>query len=203
MPDVNVPYVGLTAELEEEDAIKDAIEELLSETGDFAPRSIIISAPYAKYVEFGSNPAKGSKASNSEVWKELDKWLRDKMGIIDDKERRRALWPVYRKIMEEGIPPQPFIRPAIHKTLATIGDDWFANGGTMQELAEIIVRVMKNNLELNRTNYTGKLRDSIYIVTGAVEGDSDLENIPADVWAKDDVGADGTRKAAHYGGTWL
>ena len=174
--------------------------DMLNEQDEFAPRTIVVESDHSIYVEFGTGPASpGHKASNVNVHKEIEKWVERKLGIADPKKRRNVAHRIYKNIMENGMAPQPYARPAINKVMGTLSDTFFEDGGSIRELCDLIVREMQNQLIKNDTVYTGELKDNIRVYEGDVE-ESDLQaRIPADVWNRDDVGYDGKRKAARYG----
>ncbi len=90
---------------------------------------ISVNCPYAKYVEFGSDPAVNGSGQKYYDYacrdyitgphKRIRDWAQHRLGL-DDKERKRVGDAIYHSIMDEGMLPSPFIRPAIHKVLGMI-----------------------------------------------------------------------------------
>lgn len=199
MAELRVP-VKLQGYLENPELLQDSLEELLSESGDFAPHTIVVDSDHALYVEFGSGPATpGNKSSSKNVFGEIEKWVGQKLGVDDPVERHRVAYAVYRSLMAKGMPPQPYLRPAVHRVLDRLTNEWFSDGGSIRELAELIATEAGNMLERNNTIYTGELRDSIRVVRdGDIRESDEQTRIPKEVWNRDDVGFDGTRKAVRY-----
>lgn len=189
--------IRVEAVLENSPDPDEVLQEMLEETGAFEPYTIVVPKEYAMYVEFGSGPARRVKAPGVNVYEELDDWVRDKLGIVDPKKRRRVTGAVYHKIMEEGIPPQPFLRPAVRNVIDRLSPSWFSDGGSVEELARLIVREMRNILETENINYSKQLSDSIIIKEGEYYGD-EPSNIPIEVWNDPERGLEG-KKAVHRG----
>ena len=198
MPDLQIP-IKVSCVVESAILDPDDVRDLLEGEGAYKPHTIVVDSDHAIYVEFGSGPAtKGSKASGKNLFAELDRWAERKLGIKDPGRRKRAVRAIYHNIMEHGIPPQPYMRPAVHNVLDLLTPDWFEEGGTVKELAEMIAAEMKRLLEEHNTTYMGEIRDSIRVVEGEEDGDDRLEGISKEVWNSDDLGYDGKRKAVRY-----
>lgn len=73
-------------------------------------KEIGYSAPYAAFVEFGTDPHMPPVAP-------ISKWARKKLGL-SEKEARSAAWAIAKKISSEGTEPQPFFRDAIGQAKA-------------------------------------------------------------------------------------
>lgn len=199
MPTVNAS-ARATAEIQNPELFAPMLKELLEEKGDYAPRTIVVESDHSVYVEFGTGPARGgAKSTQTNVRKEIEKWVERKLGIADPKKRHNVAYKIYRNLMENGMPPQPYLRPAISKVMDRLEPTFFEDGGTIRELADLIVREMENQLRANDTIYTGELIQSIRVYEGDIGEESDAQKrIPTDVWNQDDVGFDGKRRAARY-----
>lgn len=199
MPELQIP-IKASCVVESAVLDPDDVRDLLAAEGAYAPRTIVVDCEHAIYIEFGSGPAtKGRKSSGRSLIVELERWAESKLSIKDPKKRKSAVYAIYKKIVRYGIPPQPFLRPAVHNVLDRLTPDWFEEGGTTDELARLIADEMKRLLEEHNTIYTGEIRDSIRIVKGEdEEGDERLEHISKEVWNSDDLGYDGKRKAVRY-----
>lgn len=202
MSELRIP-VRVKAAVDGDEWSVDDLWAIMDEDGnlreDFAPHTIVVDSDHALYVEFGTGPAqKGRRASGKNVYASIYEWVEGKLGIKDPAKRRQAAHNIYHSIMENGIPPQPFLRPALQNVLVRIGNDYFSDGGTIRGLAEMIASEMVRLLQDHNTVYMGELRDSIRVVAGSVEEDDEQSRIPKEVWNRDDVGYDGKRKARYY-----
>lgn len=125
MPKVDPVKVPLHVSIDA-DALADSIEKQMKEK--MKSWSVIIDAPYALSLEFGTN--KASKREGSLVRRAVLK----SNGTVKDYYMSETLWnlylwagrhfsaeeaydvayAVYKKICKEGLAPHPFIRPALH-----------------------------------------------------------------------------------------
>lgn len=69
---------------------------------------IRFDAPHSKYVEYGTGP-------HPVPIKPLETWVRRKLKIKKPQEARNIAFAISKKISKEGLPPHPFIRPAIEE----------------------------------------------------------------------------------------
>lgn len=198
MPELQVP-ARVEMDVIDPEAFAPMLRDMVEGLDEFAPRTIVVESDHSIYVEFGTGPARpGNRAKNTHVHKEIEKWVELKLGIADPKKRRNVAHRIYKNLMENGMPPQPYLRPAITKVMSTLQSTFFEDGGSIRELCDLIVREMKVQLERNGTIYTGELVNSIKVYKGEME-ESDMQaRIPTEVWNRDDVGYDGKRKAARY-----
>ena len=152
-------------------ALNGYLNELLVESGRFKPAWVADYSDHALYVEFGTNGAHFSKGTAtyrsrgmvSPVELELRTWAETKFHLRGD-ERDHFAHNVYRKLMREGMPPQPFIRPAVINILHMIESDkdWFnKDGNSLLKAAELITEEMKRILDENGTPVTGDIKDKI------------------------------------------
>jgi HK97 gp10 family phage protein len=82
------------------------IDSTTNITGKIATEIIIgTTVPYAPYVEYGSGPHKSSNNS-SQFRDDLKRWC-ELHGL--------PFWPVYKKIVKNGIKEKPFLIPAFNK----------------------------------------------------------------------------------------
>lgn len=195
MAELQVP-VDVEGYIENPELWEEQIRDLVLEEGDFEPCTIVVDSEHAVYVEFGTGPAtRRQKDPNVDVHGEIEKWVEIKLGIKDPKRRRRVADRVYHSIMEHGMPPSPYLRPAVFKVLENLPNDWFSDGGTTRELAELIVVEMKRQLEQNNTIYTGEIAQSIQVVRGEVEESEVQSKVSKEVWNEKDLAYDGVRRA--------
>ena len=73
----------------------------------FLEKKIVIGAPYAKDIEYGTPPHKVS-------YEDIRKWVERKLGI-HGKGASRFAKNIVDKIEREGTDPQPFVRPALRE----------------------------------------------------------------------------------------
>lgn len=195
MAELRVP-IDMEGYIENPQLWEEQIRDLISERGEFEPCTILVDSEHAVYVEFGTGPSRRSqKDPNVDVRGEIDRWVETKLGIKDPARRKKVSDRVYHGIMEHGMPPSPYLRPAVFKVLERLPSDWFSDGGTIRELADLIVTEMKHQLEQNNTIYTGKISQSIKVVRGEVEESEVQSRISKDVWNETDLAYDGVRRA--------
>ena len=77
----------------------------------FLEKEIVYHTLYAEFVEFGRNPGQMPPPAA------LQKWVRRKLGIANEKENKRVSWAIAKAIKERGIAPSPFLRPALERTV--------------------------------------------------------------------------------------
>jgi hypothetical protein len=172
---------------------------------EYKPVIFHIDSDHAQYIEFGSqgrkditfekhskNGTKSSKKSN--VYEKIRAWVVARGAKGTDKELDQLAFAIFRKIATEGIPPQPFIRPAIHDIEREVDAGEFADeNSTMETLATAFMERMIQYLEENHTIYDGgSIKDSISwehvefddprLDGGTLFGGID---IPEDVWEND------------------
>lgn len=75
-------------------------------------KEIVYSAPYADTIEFGRMPGSMPPISS------IEGWLGRKLGIQDEKEKKRIAFAIARDIERNGTEPRPFLQPAIEQTKA-------------------------------------------------------------------------------------
>jgi len=76
-------------------------------------RKIIIDAPYADFIEYGTRPHPVSP-------KHLVDWAHRKLNLSKEEAEKAAI-AIANKIRKEGTEPQPFVRPAIDAALSKYG----------------------------------------------------------------------------------
>lgn len=142
------------------DEILEDIQEELGE--EYWPFRIIVDSDHAGFIEFGTTgdgiglkrgSRNGDKKTNrgpSEFNKKIEEWL-IKRGAPDPK---ALVFPIMHGIIKNGIPPQPFIRPAIHQVEEDIKNGWYEDA-TMIDIAEDILFLMSDFLHRNGTVYDG------------------------------------------------
>ncbi len=149
----------------------EAIAQMLLEHDAFKAYRIRVEADHAGYVEFGTVPSTAPPRPKEEwgtptaVELKFREWVRRKFGITEPSLLNRKAHAIYKDIMQNGIPPIPFMRPAMYTALdeaeaGNINDPWLDHN-TTKDLADWIVELMKEYLDNNDTVDSGTLRDSI------------------------------------------
>lgn len=166
----------------------------------FMPKTVRVETPYALYIEFGSGPASGRKAQTAtgSVRKEIERWVEVKLGIADPKKRHRVAGAIYHNLMENGMLPQPFMRPAIERVSQDLGRGYLKRDGSTQEVAEMLVEEMRAQLEAHDTLYTGEISRNMRIYDGHLEPSEKQRRIPENIWAEEDLAYDGRRVQTRY-----
>lgn len=170
IPAIRVEYDEKT-EKEIIEAAQNALEE--SDGSKHLPFQVIIDSDHAGYVEFGTqgsakkyDPPRSLKKGRGkgaqqrgELFQNVKAWIKARnMGMsfspeyAKDSDLDSLAHIISKKIFEEGIPPQPFIRPAIHEIERRLdaGEYYYF---TMEDIATDLVELMKNYLRENRTLY--------------------------------------------------
>lgn len=185
------------------DRFSEALKNALA--GDaFKPAKVVVGAPYAEAVEFGTGPARSDISSPkvmytfdradgnrytteaTEAFINIYEWA-TRHCIGDDPYSFART--VYKNIMENGAPPRPYIRPALHE----VEDDFqriFVAKGSLKGVADELRDRIVANLETGgpmggAESDTGALADSVtsdYCDPDELFVDSD---IPEEVWADD------------------
>lgn len=86
-----------------------------------SPHEIILYAPHARYVEFGTRPhsrrlGRGS-GGRSAFFVNIEQWAHLKLGIAKGKELKRTTWKLVRSIEKKGTPNFEPMHFAINNTL--------------------------------------------------------------------------------------
>ena len=131
---------------------------------DFWPFLLSVESDHAGYVEFGTqawekrSSTGASSGANSKFYENIRKWLYDRGANISGKHvgktsnEEQVIYAVMKKIIENGIPPQPFIRPAVHLIEAMIENGEYKSK-TMRDIADDLLFAMHGKLEENHTLY--------------------------------------------------
>jgi len=146
----------------------------------FKPAWVANDSDHALYIEFGTNGAhfSGPASKNkgiSPVELDIRDWVEKKLQIRGPA-RDKVAHRVYRKIMSEGIPPQPYLRPAVNNVMQELSSepDWFGKDDhSVLKIAEMIAEEMKRILNENGTPFTGDIVNKIHVYPDA--GDRPLE----------------------------
>lgn len=148
----------------------------------FKEKVVIIECPYAMAVEYGTTPSKGNRMSadivvdpeNGQKITATRLKFRDwaaQRNSLSGRERIETGDRIYKKVMEEGMKPHPYIRPAVEDMKHTLIED--AIGLTSEEAvssayAYYLAARMKYYLESNGDNVTRELSKSIKVLPDLV-----------------------------------
>ena len=147
------------------DVIAKQLGDILKDEPRFAPYRVVVESEHAAAVEFGMPPSNtdykpsGKKRTqDSPFFKRLKEWYKARNGGIYTDE---DVYLIYRKIITEGSPPQPFIRPAIHQIEGSLARGEYENID-FEGIAADLVESMKTHLHENYTVYPGgNIEDTI------------------------------------------
>ena len=147
----------------------------------YAPFKVNVESDHARYIEFGTNgvgktpsavrkrtggaPRTGTK---SEAYENIRKWVKARFPLplipnCGSQNQDQLAYAIYRKIMEEGIPPQPFIRPSILAVQTKMENGTYEDM-TMEDIAKDLAAEMKRMLDENLASYgQEELANSIWV----------------------------------------
>lgn len=147
---------GVTFEVPE-GYFTDIAKEVIAEDEDYWPFILSIESDHASYVEFGTQgrpirdkSEKGSGLKDSKMFDNLKKWLIARGGPNDD----AVVHQIMKKIIKEGSPPQPFVRPAVHDIEDLINRGEYEHK-TMQHVIDDLLFLLVDYLNRNHTIYEG------------------------------------------------
>ena len=166
--------MGFQIELDMDDErIKNFIQDIVDQSDKFRPAKVWTDCDHGFDVEFGTNGATGfvydprssykSRGTKSPVLMDIEEWVEQKLGH-KGKHKENVARKVYHNLMRDGMPPQPFFRPAVHNIINMIESDpsWFnKEGNDLLEATRLMKEEMVRLLEENGTVYKGTLRDSL------------------------------------------
>lgn len=129
----------------------------LKKMGILRPYKVEISAPYASFVEYGTDPHPVSE----EGINELKRWAHLKLGL-SDKEAESAAYAIANKIRQCGTDAQPFFRPSIAEVEEMIKAGKFDDADNpIEAMARELASRMVQKINDNGTTNTGNLAKSI------------------------------------------
>lgn len=163
--------------------------------------TVEIDCPWSQYVEFGSDPYPnpGNKTPHitdpicgddvTETNLRIRDWYTRKH-LATPEDRKKLGDRLYKKIMDEGMQANPFIRPAkyvVTEDIKVHPEKYFKPDSNATELiAQELKTQMMNALLSNESVDTGELLRSIRVVkTAEVEGKvppEDLKKIKPEIW---------------------
>lgn len=153
--------------------VRQAIEKIAMNNIQFAPASVVIESPYARYVEEGTGPASKDFLRQTDEFgrttaQRIEAWSHARFATISPVKRKQISYMIYRHIMEHGTDPHPYIRPAVRDTMRSLDPDWYLKGRSTFDLCKKMATRMKYNLtrdpETGESHiYTYALHDSIHV----------------------------------------
>lgn len=197
---IEVPVKVEVASDDEFEQIKKVLEPLLE------PYTILVDSDHAEYLEFGSTPAsdtspKYGNGKISPVEEKFRKWVTTKMGLstggVKPSKGDRVAKALYKQAMEHGVPPQPFLRPALYEVMNRVanGEDF---GVTEAGSLEPLVKEIVSRMDAILTSY-GMAHGEDSILDAIEYGPSSTfeeivptaTDISPELWAKKDGGRPG------------
>lgn len=148
----------------------------------FQPVTFGYRAEHSEYVEYGTGPARGRE----KFWvgdagrKALDDWARIKVGMYNDKERRKFVNALAWKIHQYGMKPQPYWRPAINQVWINL-QSYYDAGYSLEDIGNEVHRLSDNFIITNHIPFQGNIQRSWYIDTIPVKSALEQTNIIRDL----------------------
>ena len=167
----------------DEDKLKEVVKRVVLSNERFKPYRVVIDSDHALAIEFGSRPiapdyqpnqrkGKNKIGGGDSLYEKIKDWYKARNGGIY---MESDIYLIYRSIMRNGTPPQPFIRPAIHAIESRIANDVYGENVDTKKIADELVENMKDNLRKNFTIYPGGSIEGAIRVEETIE-DSKIEN---------------------------
>ena len=175
------------------------IKRIIENSEILEPAVVGCTSEHARYVEFGTYGSRKypldrhnsyrSRGQVSPVELEFRKWVEKKFGYTGDK-RDQVAKRVYHNIMEHGMAPNPFIRPAFHTVehMVKSDPDWLSRpGNSILEFARLVTEEMKRILEENNIPFEGDILNKIFYdkADGDVLQSPFIESLPQNVMDSD------------------
>ena len=190
---------------EQKEKLKSDLSNIFTQM--FYKVSVIVDCPYAYAVEYGTTPAKkgqGTKeyVTDPETGKRISavklkfrNWIAEKEHVTGAERVKRGD-AIYEKVMEKGMSPHPYIRPALEDMFRTYPEE--AMHLTSEEdvslaYAVFLANRMKYYLETYKSDVTHTLKDSIKVeptLMAVMEGKSITQFDPSEEkyhWKPGDV----------------
>lgn len=200
-----MPSVEMNAKVDiSEEGVEEAIVQMMRDN-TLKPYKVVIDAPHATYVEFGTGPAQKKSGvphiprdithkgvtktyERTEVFWKMYDWVTAKLGPML-KDPMAYTSKLYADTMENGMPPRPYARPVLHE-LEREFNKVLAEKGSIEGVAEELAERIRDNLDSPRfvnsaETYEGSLRDSIHVEPVSDGEIADGGGISEDVWASD------------------
>ena len=178
--EIDFLYFQLTMTQEGKETLTKAIQAKINE--QFKDRTVIVDCPYANAVEYGTTPAKKQRATNDIVTDDQtgERITRARMNIrewvgikehLSGKDRAKAGDAIYKKVMEEGMAPHPYIRPAIEDMKHMNPDDVIAQvdaENIFDAYTICLAKKMVEHIDKNKSVASEKLKKSVKVVPKAL-----------------------------------
>lgn len=187
---MNMAELTLTLDESSLDALIEAVKSGGMEA--LRPAQVTISAPYAAALEFGSMPAvnPGPKQprpyhrrdgtlfykETTEAFDNIYRWATRHASKLDP---YTFACKVYSKVMEEGLAPHPYVRPALYEfeqEFEQVFRDRGSFHGAAEDLAERICRNIESGIAGGPMSDTGALANSIEV--DYCDSDDDVPDYP-------------------------
>jgi hypothetical protein len=198
----------------------EVLGDFLLEQPNLQPAEVSVDCEHAVYIEFGTSPAAHSsggqkggpkiKKPRSEVEQHIIDWYKFKHPDESPAQAERNGIHIYHFIMNNGLAPHPFFRPAIHEIFnGNLSDSpqptddahWLEDGQSLGDIADEIAAKMAQIITEKDLIYKKDLISSIHVnkhvtdvqPTGqhdqqTVDGSaqSQASGISEDVWLSND-----------------
>ena len=203
--------VGITYDVSvSAEELEGVVTKVILSNERFKPYRVVIDSDHALAIEFGSRPIApdyqpGSKKGQNKnknmsggdtLYEKIKEWYKARnRGIYTES----SVYLIYRSIMRNGTPPQPFIRPAIHAIESKIANGAYGENVDTKKIADELVENMKENLRKNFTIYPGgSIEKSIRIEEYVGESglDKETEFLRGDLWKSDTANYEGDSQPA-------
>ncbi|GEM_PF-2246241 len=183
------------------DEIEKALKERLEEMGLLDEWVVVADAPYAAYVEFGTRPADHTKRGPMGVKNPKITLTREKFRDWAAARGYSEAYAdkVYSMVMEHGAMPNPFMRPALYRTLdiLDVEAEWDTFPPTVEDVAKRIAENAKRYVEdySSAVNEAGEpregtLAESIRAMPASectIEGTKDPSYTDKNLWKKENM----------------
>ena len=155
--------INITVDIDE-DAWKQVITDAYKQDPRFQPVEFGFSVEHAEYQEFGTGPARGR--SQYKIGKAgidaIDRWARRKVGITDERERRKFVFAVVHKLETYGMQPRPFFRPALSLLMANM-QEYLDKGMSFYDMANTVGDLSMRLIDDYGMNYDNGIQQSWFI----------------------------------------
>lgn len=190
-----------------EDGLRNVVEKVILSNERFKPYRVVIDSDHALAIEFGSRPiapdykpgqnkGRNKTGGGDTLYEKIKDWYKARNGGIYTES---SVYLIYRSIMRNGTPPQPFIRPAIHAIEGNIQNGVYKDDVDTKTLAEDLVEKMLDNLRNNFTIYPGgQIESSIRIEESFdnVDVRNDVNFVNDNLWKSDTANYEGDSRPA-------
>lgn len=142
----------------------DELEGYLLDMNRLQPAQVVNTSDHAEYVEYGTGPIRHGMQGSTVLQDNLDEWAKEKLHITDDRARKRFVYMLSKKIVNQGLSPMPYFRPAVIQVIDHI-QDWFDRGYSIYDIGLEIVNEAQLNLIADNRNYHWDIFTKFFVQT--------------------------------------